>query len=264
MTETFHLTVEQAEAYDELFVPALFAQWAPQLLDTANVSPGQRVLDVACGTGVVARAAADLVGDAGVVVGVDLNAAMLEVARRVRPDIQWLTGDAVDLPFDDGSFDTVLCQSALFFFPDPAAAIREMSRVAKAGGSVAVQTYAKLDAQPTYGQFVEIVLRHAGPEAKSLVTTYFSQGDERELALAFADAGLEATETRTPMGIARYASVDALVEIEVKGTPLVDSLSDKVVDQILADSRQLLDENTTPTGAVEMPIRAVFVAGRKA
>ncbi len=264
MTETFHLTVEQAEAYDALFVPALFAQWAPQLLDTANVSPGQRVLDVACGTGVVARAAADLVGEADLVVGVDLNAAMLEVAKRVRPDIQWLSGDAADLPFDDGSFDAVLCQSALFFFPDPAAAIREMSRVAKTGGTVALQTYASLDAQPTYGLFVDVVLKHAGPEAKSLVTTYFSQGDPDELAMAFAGAGLEVTETRTPMGIARYASVAALVEIEVKGTPLIDRLSEEVLERILADCRQLLDEHTTPTGAVEMPIRAVFIAGRKA
>jgi ubiquinone/menaquinone biosynthesis C-methylase UbiE len=83
MTETFHATRDQAHAYGDLFVPALFGQWAPQLVDCARVRHGQSVLDVACGTGVVARSARDVVGPSGRVVGVDLNPAMLEVARRM-------------------------------------------------------------------------------------------------------------------------------------------------------------------------------------
>ena len=93
VSETFQITPEQAQAYEELFVPALFAQWAPMMVDLADLREGQRVLDVACGTGVAARAAADRVGGSGAVVGVDLNPAMLEVARRVRPDIEWRQGD---------------------------------------------------------------------------------------------------------------------------------------------------------------------------
>jgi ubiquinone/menaquinone biosynthesis C-methylase UbiE len=264
MTETFQITKEQAQAYEELFVPALFAQWAPKLLDIANVTTGQRVLDVACGTGVVTRAAADRVGDPGRVVGLDLNPAMIEVAASVRPDIQWRRGDAANLPFDDVTFDAVLCQSALFFFPDPDTAIGEMSRVVRPGGTVAVQTYASLDAQPAYGPFVDGVLKYAGPEARSLVTTYFAQGDPEMLAAAFVRAGLEDIQTRTPIGTARYASVDALVEIEVQGTPLADRLSAEVVERILAECRQILDEYSTASGTLELPIRAVLIAGRKA
>jgi ubiquinone/menaquinone biosynthesis C-methylase UbiE len=263
MTETFQISKEQAQAYEELFVPALFAQWAPHLLDIARVRTGQRVLDVACGTGVVTRTAADRVADPSRVVGLDLNPAMIEVAASVRPDIQWRRGDAADLPFDDATFDAVVCQSALFFFPDPDAAIAEMSRVTSPGGMVAVQTYASLDAQPAYGPFVDVVLKHAGPEARSLITTYFALGDSGTLAAAFVAAGLEGVETRTRMGTARYASVDALVEIEVKGTPLADRLSAEVVERILTECRQILDEHSTASGALEMPIRAVFVAGRK-
>src|SRR5688500_3599509 len=116
-SESFQIPLEAAEAYETAFVPAFFAQWAPILCDAAGVTAGQRILDVACGTGIVARTAADRVGAANVV-GVDLNEAMLTVARRVRPDVDWRQGDATALPLDDGSVDTVLCQMALMFFPD--------------------------------------------------------------------------------------------------------------------------------------------------
>src|SRR3712207_4773290 len=100
MTETFRLTREQAAAHAALFVPALFAQWAPMLVDLAGVREGDRVLDVACGTGVAARTAADRVGSSGSVVGLDLNPAMLEVAARIRGDIEWREGDVSELPFE--------------------------------------------------------------------------------------------------------------------------------------------------------------------
>ena len=116
--ESFQIPIEAAEFYEAAFVPAFFAQWAPILCGAAGVTPGQRVLDVACGTGIVARTAADLVAPDGAVVGVDLNEAMLTVARRVRPDIEFHQGNADALPFADESFDTALSQMALMFFPD--------------------------------------------------------------------------------------------------------------------------------------------------
>ena len=95
-TQTFQLSVEAAEAYEARFVPALFAEWAPQLVEAAGVGPGQAVLDVACGTGVVARAAADRMGGRGRVAGADLNEGMLAVARRLRPDLEWHRAEAAD------------------------------------------------------------------------------------------------------------------------------------------------------------------------
>ncbi len=181
MTETFQLTREQAQAYADLFVPALFAQWAPQLVDCARVAPGQSVLDVACGTGVVARAARDVAGPDARIAGVDLNPAMLEVARNAGPDVEWAQGDAEALPFGDREFDVVLCQSALFFFADPARAVREMARVVRPGGMVGLQTYAPLAEQPAYGPFVDLVAGLAGPEARVLLGTYWSQGELDQL-----------------------------------------------------------------------------------
>jgi ubiquinone/menaquinone biosynthesis C-methylase UbiE len=88
-TETFQVSLDSAEAYESVFVPALFEPWARMLVDAAGVGAGDRILDVACGTGIVARIAADRVGAGGSVVGIDRNPAMLAVARRLRPDIEW-------------------------------------------------------------------------------------------------------------------------------------------------------------------------------
>lgn len=105
--ESFHIPIEAAEFYETAFVPAFFGQWAPILCEAAGVAAGQAVLDVACGTGIATRTSADLIGPGGTVVGLDLNEAMLTVAKRVRPDLEWRRGDAAAIPFPDCLFDTV-------------------------------------------------------------------------------------------------------------------------------------------------------------
>jgi SAM-dependent methyltransferase len=175
--ETFQLSVEAAEAYEARFVPAIFAEWAPHLVEAAGVVGGQAVLDVACGTGVVARAAAGRMAGRGRVVGLDINEGMLAVARRLRPDIEWRQGDAAELPFEPGSFDVVLCQAALMFFPDRAAALGEMARVATDGGVVAVQVWDRLEAQAGFGAMYEAFTEHLGPAAAALESSYWVLGD---------------------------------------------------------------------------------------
>ena len=144
-TQTFHLSQDSAEAYEEVFVPASFEPWARMLVDAAGVVAGDRVLDVACGTGIVARVAADRVGPTGSVVGVDPNPAMLAIADRLRPDIEWRQGEAAGLPFLARSFDVVFCQAALMSFADPVKALREMARAIKDDGTVAIQMWDRLE-----------------------------------------------------------------------------------------------------------------------
>lgn len=263
MTETFQLNREQARAYDDLFVPALFGQWAPQLVDCARVRPGQSVLDVACGTGVVARSARDVVGPSGRVVGVDLNAAMLEVAQDVRPDLEWVQGDAEDLPFADAEFDVALCQSALFFFADPGRAVAELARVVVPGGVVALQTYAALAEQPAYGPFVEMVAGHAGPEARVLLGLYWSQGDVDGLLGLTSAAGLSLLESRSSLGVAVFPSAAAAAHTEIRATPLAERITPETYARIIADTEKLLAGYVDEAGVVRVPIRATLVAARK-
>ncbi len=261
-SESFPIPIEAAEAYEAAFVPAFFAQWAPILCDASRVTAGQRVLDVACGTGIVARTAADRVG-AENVVGVDLNEAMLTVARRVRPDIDWRRGDALSLPFDDGAFDAVPCQMALMFFPDRVKALREMVRVAAPGGSVAVLVPSSLDAQPAYGPFVDMATQHAGAQARSLLSTYFACGDLDELTRMFEKAGLPSPTTGTHLGTARFPSVDALVATEVDSTPLGERITAEVRDQIRDGARTVLAPFTTADGSLEATFEVHIVAARR-
>jgi SAM-dependent methyltransferase len=118
---TGQVIASAAEVYEQFFVPALFAQWPERVLDHAGVVGGDDVLDVACGTGVVARAAADRLRGHGSVSGVDVNDAMLAVARRSAAPVTWVPGRAEALPFPDGAFDRVVCQFGLMFFTDRAA-----------------------------------------------------------------------------------------------------------------------------------------------
>jgi len=200
-SESFQIPLEAAECYESAFVPAFFAQWAPILCEAAGVGPGQRLLDVACGTGIVARTAAGLVAPDGLVVGLDLNEAMLTVARRVSPGIEFHQGDAAALPFPAGSFDVVACQLALMFFPDRAQALAEMARVVTPGGTVAVVVPSRLDAQVAFAPFVDLAGRHAGPEAMSLLSAYFVCGDLNGLTGLIESAGLRVTNTHSHMGI---------------------------------------------------------------
>ena len=261
--EAFELSARAAELYESRFVPAMFAEWAPHVVDAAGIGEGQSVLDVACGTGVVARAAAERTGAAGRVVGLDRNEAMLSVARRLRPDLEWRQGDAAALPFPDAGFDAVTCQSALMFFPDRAAALREMARVTVPAGTVAVQVWAALDAQPAYGPFVEAAARHAGPEAVNLLGAYWALGDVDLVASLLDAAGLEVTGCRSRTGTARFGSVDELVRTEVESTPLAERIDDEVYRRILEDAREVLRPFVTPTGEAPVPIAGHILTGRK-
>ena len=106
--EGWQVSGDAAEVYEKCFVPAIFGQWAPQMAEAVRVSSGDRVLDIGCGTGVLARAAADRVAAEGQVTGLDLNEGMLAVARRLRPKIDWRQGDATQLLFADESYDVVI------------------------------------------------------------------------------------------------------------------------------------------------------------
>lgn len=223
-TETFQIPLEVAESYESQFVPAIFAEWAPRILDATGVGPGHRVIDVGCGTGIVARHALDRVGGGGHVVGVDPNDAMLTVARRLAPGIEWMQGSADALPVDDDGFDAVTCQMAMMFFPDRVAAFAEMARVACSEGSIACVVPASLDAQPAYRVFVDVAVERVGADAASLLGTYWNCGDLDALVADAESAGLVVTDRSTIAGTARFESAQAFVTTEIESSPLVDRI----------------------------------------
>jgi ubiquinone/menaquinone biosynthesis C-methylase UbiE len=138
--EQWQLRGNAAELYERYVVPYILGPWAPGLVELVALQPGERVLDLACGTGVVARLAAAQVGTTGHVMGLDLNAGMLAVARSLPPpprtSITWVEGSAMAMDFPDASFDVIVCQQGFQFFPDQPAALREMHRILVPSGRV--------------------------------------------------------------------------------------------------------------------------------
>jgi hypothetical protein len=153
---------------------------------------------------------------------------------------------------------------AFMFFPDRLQALREMARVVTPGGTVAIVVPSQLQSQPAYGPFVEIAARHAGPEALSLLGTYWACGDVAELKALFVSAGLVVQEIRTRLGTARFPSIDDLVTTEVESTPLVERITPEVYRRIREDARAALARFTTATGTAEIPLEGHIVTARRA
>lgn len=189
-----------ADNYERHFVPKIATPVSAALLGAAALQSGERVLDVACGTGLIARLAADRVGPSGTVTGLDLSPDMIGAARAVSPTtIAWHVADATSLPFPDGAYDAVLCQMGLMFMQDRRAAVAEMRRVTAPGGRVVVNTPGRI--QPPFALMEQALVDHISADLGGFVRAVFSMHDPEELAALLRDAGLvdvtAATSTAT-------------------------------------------------------------------
>ena len=247
---TGQLTTDAADYYEQYFVPALFKQNTGALLDLAEITPGNTVLDVGCGTGILARDAWHSMGGIGAVTGIDRNEGMIGTARRVAPDIDWHVGQAEALPFDDGSFDQVISQFALMFFEDRRKGLAEMWRVTKPGGRLTVAVWDKLENTPGYAAMTEIDARLFGEDvAKELLTPY-SLGDKDALRELFGAAGVADVHLITHDAIARFGSIAAWVDLDVKGWTLGEMIGSEGHKRLLKTAEEELQHFVQADGSV--------------
>jgi ubiquinone/menaquinone biosynthesis C-methylase UbiE len=189
-TEPTAAALAAAERYQRKWVPYSLGPLAALLLVHADPRPGERVVDVGCGTGAVARQAAPRVGREGAVVAVDINPAMLAVGRSLpAPDgapIDWREGSAMALPLPHASFELALCQHGLQYFPDRVAALREMRRVLAPGGRTAVCVWRSLEHNPLSRLLQESIARrlNSTPAALFPGMALGDAGDLRTLVLS--------------------------------------------------------------------------------
>jgi SAM-dependent methyltransferase len=262
---TLQAQVDAANAYEALFVPALFGQWAPKVADAAQIQPGERVLDVACGTGILAREVASRIGSAGRVVGVDPSPGMVAVAKQLAPAIEWREAVAESLPFPDQSFDAVVSQFGLMFFTDRRQALREMLRVLTPGGRLAVAVWDSLDNIPAYASEVALLERMAGRQAADALRAPFVLGDRKDLATLFSEAGAVSAQVTTHRGTAQFPGIRTMVEADLRGwLPVMGViLSEDQIDRVLQEARQALSSYATADGEVTFHLSAHLVTAKK-
>ena len=222
--------------YEQIMVPAIFGAWASVMADFVEVVPGERVLDVACGTGIVARELVERAGPKGTVVGCDSNASMLATAGEVAPQIDWREGNAMDLPFDTASFDVVTCQQGYQFFPDRVKAAQEAHRVLVSSGRLAVAVWCSLSENPGQAAVVLAVEEHVGPAEAKIVGSAFVLGEMTELQEFLSQAGFRELQSKTETRFARFPSSDDFAIGMLRGGMLARSgveLSDDTMAQIM-------------------------------
>jgi len=253
-----------AEVYDKFFVPALFQPWGPVVADAAGTRPGERVLDVACGTGALTGAAKERAGPQGSVVGLDPNEAMLAVARSKDLAVDWKSGRAESLPFADASFDRVVSQFGYMFFEDRPRALREMMRVLHPGGRIAVAVCDALDHSAGYAVLVELLHRLFGHEVADAFRAPFALGDRSQLLAECAAASITGARVTRVDGTVRFPSVASLVSTERACVwTLGGLLDDAQFERLLGAAEESLQPFTTGEGSVEFGMPALIITAEK-
>ena len=260
---TGQVTKSAAEVYDQLMVPALFGEWASRVADAARLATGQHVLDVACGTGVLTREVKTRIGASGKAVGLDCNEGMLTVARDKDGGIEWQHGRAEQLPFEDDAFDAVVSQFGLMFFDDRAAGLREMWRVLRSGGHLAVAVWDRVENSPGYSAMLDLHRRLLGDDAAAGLSAPYCLGAVDLLAANFADAGIPDIAINTRDGLARYPSIETWVHTDIKGWTIADRVSDAEYENMLDTAERELKVFTDDNGKVRFGHGAHIVTAQK-
>ncbi|HWP56370.1 MAG TPA: methyltransferase domain-containing protein [Candidatus Acidoferrales bacterium] len=257
-----------AEVYERYLVPGILAPWTAELLALAAPRPGERLLDLACGTGLVARAAAPDVGFGGKIVGLDINPGMLAVGRAVASEkglaIEWLRGDAVALPLKPASFNAVLCQQGFQFFPERRAAATEAYRVLLPGGRLALAVWRPIQFNPGQLALAGALARHVSAKAAERVRVAFSLGEPDELRGILAGAGFREVATQSGTKNAHFKSPREFVRMVVTsafaGTDI--RVSEDTLSAVVRDVGAALRSYADRRG-LSFPMEALLALARK-
>lgn len=263
MTDRGQVNKSAAQVYDEFFVPALFGTWPPQVIKAAGLNRGMSVLDVACGSGVLALEAERTVGPTGRVVGLDPNEGMLDVARGKTSNVVWQNAAAEALPYQDESFDSVISQFGLMFFADKPQAASEMWRVLRGRGRLVVAVWDALEQAPGYQAVTVLLSRLFGDDVADLLRAPYSLGDVDLLTTLFREATGADVEARRVPGSARYPSIRDWMHMDVWGWTLSDRIDDEQYEQLVKEAERELAPFVRTDGSVEFEHPALFVIATK-
>ncbi len=255
-----------AETYHWHTVPAIFAPFARQLVEVADLHAGERVLDVGYGTGVVARFMRPRVASSGRVAGLDANGAVLEVARSLAAggNSDWQRGDATAMPFPDADFDVVLCQHGLQYFADRRAAPGEMHRVLQPFGRLIARVWRPLSFHVGHAVLADVLERQVGAKAAATRRAPFAFSDRESPRDYLADVGFVDVAVSLVGGVARFASAEAMLRAMMASTPLAAAMADAgpaVLGIVIAEVKVALSDHEDARG-LAIAVQAWVAAAR--
>jgi SAM-dependent methyltransferase len=257
--------VEAGRGYESLFVPALFAQWTKHLIEAAGIREGSHVLDIACGTGVLTRHALLTTGPSGRVIGVDPAPGMLAAAKEIEPGIDWILCGAESIELDDEVVDSVISQFGMMFFQDRAKSAKEMLRVLKPGGSLAIAVWNLVEQNPAYADIVSVLQEQVGTAAADALRLPYSLGNANDVTAVLDDNGFSSISVETKIETARFPSSRHMVEAELRGwLPLFDIFLDETkINDVLIESDRTLSKYSESSGEAVFPTSAHVITARR-
>jgi ubiquinone/menaquinone biosynthesis C-methylase UbiE len=265
----WQLAREAAERYQHILTPAILGPFAKALVDFAAVQRSERVVDVGCGTGAAARYAAEAVGIAGRVTGVDVNTGMLDVARSLPAvpgaPIEWREATATQLPLDDQSVDVALCAQTLQFLPEKELGLAEMRRVIKASGRVALSVWCAIEDSPYFSTLVAAIARHIGADTAAGLQSAFALSDAGAIHRLLEEAGFGQLEMRVTQLELALPGLAEFVPRHISATPMAADFSrapaavQQTVIRELTERLSLYETN----GQACIPFKSHMIIGKQ-
>ena len=251
----WQLSGSAPEAYERYIVRPFIEDCTYHLVDVAALQSEERVLDVACGTGVVARLAASRLGPAGYVVGLDTNPGMLAMARgmtlpKTVASVIWQKADVIAMPFPDADFHVLFCQQGLQFFADKSNALAEMHRVLMPGGRLVLSVWRALEHCPWQRAVADALENHVSEATATSIRVPFALGESEEINSLLKDAGFRDVQIGIANHTIRHVSLEEFVPGYLFATPVASTAADldervltAIVDEIRASLRSYIDDN---------------------
>jgi SAM-dependent methyltransferase len=267
-SKRWQLAQESAMRYQNILAPAILGPFARALVDFAALRPHESVVDVGCGTGEAARYAAGIVGHAGVVIGVDVNASMISVARSVPfwqgVAIDWRVASATQLPLDDQSVDVALCAQTLQFLAERRASLVEMRRVVKPTGRVAISLWCDIEENPYFYSLVEMITCHIGPDTAAGLKMAFSLTNPDRIQAALNEAGFGQIKIGVEQFDLPLPPLAEFVPRHISATPMDTDFgrAPRLVQQAIVQGivEQLVDYQSN--GRAQIPFKSYMILAR--
>ncbi len=238
------------DAYEKYIVPAYTGAWADEIVNRACLGAGEKILDVACGTGLVARTASEKQNNSDLIYGIDVNEVMIKKAREIQPSINYHHGDVTEMPFPDNKFDVIFCQQGLQYFPDPSLALEEMNRVLVENGRVLLSVWRPIEYSPFYASLCKILEHYLNRKAASMLSGAFDFGGYEKLKTLFKNAGFNNIKVNIVIKQMSYSPLDEFIAGGLMASPffkdiqeMQESKREEMLLEINKSNQDYIDDN---------------------